>query len=166
MITCISNFSPTKTDVEKAVRCDGTVGGIASHSINQTISAQIRPGYAEKCEALNELNKQKGLDGDQHRIDTTKSCRESCERKATYQKIADINTQLETGAALMLDEDIEECVNFTCSVMLWPQLGGLSFDAAMMLPNFSQYTFLPSIPFFLPSLTHLFNHAPMPLTRK
>jgi hypothetical protein len=141
MITRLSNFSPTKKDMAKVVRSDGTMGGIASDALDQTLRAQPQQGHAEKIAALNESNKRaRREEGDEFRNKTNKSHRDHHRRKSAYRQIDEVNAQLKTGGAFMSDAEIEELVEHHCSVVHWPQLGGRTVDEAMALPDFSQHT--------------------------
>lgn len=141
MISRLSGFSPTKVDMSKIVRCDKTVGGIASQPLNYTVARQNQVGYDDYIENLNEDNKKKRKeDGGEFREKTTTSCRDHRRRKSTYRQIEEVNVGLNAGHQYKSDAEITALVEHICSTVVWPQLGNRTIDEAMALPNFSQYT--------------------------
>jgi hypothetical protein len=141
MITQVKKFTPTKVAMAKKVRCDSTIGGIGSLSIDQTESAKLRPGYEEKIAALNESNKvARRTDGGEYQNKQNASCRQSTRHKSTYRQIGEMNAEMAAGGQyIMAQAEIKSLVESNCSVVQWPQLGGRTVDEAMALSNFCQY---------------------------
>jgi hypothetical protein len=136
MITQVKKFTPTKVAMAKKVRCDSTIGGIGSLSIDQTESAKVRPGYEEKIAALNESNKEaRRTDGGEYQDRANTSCRQSTRHKSTYRQIGEMNAEMAAGGQYTSQAEIESLVESNCSVVQWPQLGGRTVDEAMALPQ-------------------------------
>lgn len=140
MITRVHGFTPTKVDMDKRLRCDGTVGGIGSDSINQSVSTKIRPGYKQKTAEHTEADNKRRREDADYRDKKNAISRESRKRVTTYRRIRDMQTEIDTGREYMHKDELDQMLEITCSETRWEQLGGRTIDKVMELPNFAQYT--------------------------
>jgi len=115
MITRVSQWTPTKVAVKNYFRCDGTVSGIGTESIDYTRSTQLQPGYAQRIEDLKEKIKQARREGDEYRIKNTISSREHRRRKSVYRKIDELPIAMRKGCTFMP----QEMIKFSASAMGW-----------------------------------------------